>query len=82
MNVIFDIIYYIYPPLATKLASTRKSTWLNPVVGEEDALRLRGFFYFGCLFYFSNFRFLHQKFTNQKKVSSWWNRQVLRKSGD
>ena len=42
-NVVFDIIYYIYHPIATKLPSTRKSTWLNPVVGEKDALRLRGF---------------------------------------
>lgn len=38
-----DIIYYIYPPLATKLKSTRKSTWTNPRVGDDDALRLRGF---------------------------------------
>lgn len=42
-HIAFDIIYYIYPPAATKLKSTRKSTWLNPVVGQEDALRLRGF---------------------------------------
>jgi hypothetical protein len=42
-NIVFDIIYYIYPPVATKLPSTRKSTWLNPVVDGEDALRLRGF---------------------------------------
>lgn len=39
----FDIIYYIYPPPATKLKSTRKSTWINPVVDGEDALRLKGF---------------------------------------
>lgn len=37
------MIYYIYPPAGTKLKSTRKSTWQNPRVGEEDALRLRGF---------------------------------------
>lgn len=42
-NIAFDIIYYIYPPLVTKLKSTRKSTWLNPIVGQEDALRLRGY---------------------------------------
>lgn len=40
----FDIIYYIYPPKATKLKSTRKSTWTNPIVGGEDALRLKGIF--------------------------------------
>ena len=36
------MIYFIYPPLGTKLKSTRKSTWQNPRVGDEDALRLRG----------------------------------------
>lgn len=41
-RAMFDIIYYIYPPKATKLKSTRKSTWINPIVGGEDALRLRG----------------------------------------
>ncbi len=40
--VALDIIYYIYPPVATKLKSTRKSTWFSPVVGGEDALRLKG----------------------------------------
>ncbi|RNA14250.1 Structure-specific endonuclease subunit SLX4 [Brachionus plicatilis] len=42
-RAMFDIIYYIYPPKATKLKSTRKSTWTNPIVDGEDALRLRGF---------------------------------------
>lgn len=42
-NIMLDIIYYIYPPIATKLKSTRRSTWLNPVVGQEDALRLKGY---------------------------------------
>ncbi|CAF0712380.1 unnamed protein product [Brachionus calyciflorus] len=42
-RAMFDIIYYIYPPLATKLKSTRKSTWMNPIVDGEDALRLKGF---------------------------------------
>ena len=45
-NIVFDIIYYIYPPQATKLKTTRKSTWLNPTVGQEDALRLRGLNHF------------------------------------
>lgn len=43
MKAMFDIIYYIYPPKATKLKSTRKSTWMNPIVDGEDALRLKGF---------------------------------------
>ena len=37
-----DTIYYIYPPIACNLRSTRKSTWCNPVVNGEDALRLKG----------------------------------------
>jgi hypothetical protein len=41
-EALFDIIYYIYPPVGSKLKSTRKSAWLNPVVGDEDALKLKG----------------------------------------
>jgi hypothetical protein len=41
-DAMFDMVYYIYPPVGSKLKSTRKSAWLNPVVGGEDALKLRG----------------------------------------
>ena len=41
-DAMLDLIYYIYPPKGSRLKSTRKSTWLNPVVNGEDALRLRG----------------------------------------
>jgi hypothetical protein len=41
-----DIIYYIYPPVASKVKSTRISTWLNPVVDGEDAMKLKGEVYF------------------------------------
>ena len=42
-TIVLDIIHYIYPPASTKLKSTRKSAWLNPVVDNDDALRLKGF---------------------------------------
>ena len=41
-----DIIYFIYPPVATKVKSTRMSTWLNPMVDGEDAMKLKGEFFF------------------------------------
>ena len=61
-----DIIYYIYPPVASKVKSTRISTWLNPVVDGEDAMKLKGEVYFNTLrklilknkiFIFKKFRF-------------------------
>ena len=45
-NTVMDIIYFIYPPVATKVKSTRMSTWLNPMVDGEDAMKLKGEFFF------------------------------------
>ena len=37
-NVI-DIALHIFVPRGTHLQNTRKSTWLCPIVGNDDALR-------------------------------------------
>lgn len=38
-DVTIDIALHIYVPKGTHLQNTRKSTWLCPIVGNDDALR-------------------------------------------
>ncbi|XP_047145799.2 uncharacterized protein LOC124818759 [Hydra vulgaris] len=40
---IVNIVMHIYPPAGAHLKTTRKSTWLNPIVDNENAI-LRKFF--------------------------------------
>jgi hypothetical protein len=44
-NTALETIYFIYPPEGTNMNSTRISTWLNPTVLNEDAMKLKGFFF-------------------------------------
>jgi len=36
---VVDIALHIFVPRGTRLQNTRKSTWLCPIVGNDDALR-------------------------------------------
>eukprot|EP00795_Rhopilema_esculentum_P000707 gene707-10418_t len=38
---IVEIAFQIYVPKGTKLVDTRKSTWLNPLVGGDEAARIK-----------------------------------------
>jgi hypothetical protein len=40
--MVFDIIYYIYPPIATGLEISRKSTWVQPIIDGEDETAILG----------------------------------------
>jgi hypothetical protein len=40
--MVFDVVYYIYPPLGTGLQSTRKSTWVRPIIDGEDENAIKG----------------------------------------
>ena len=41
-TMIFDIIYYIFPPVATGLETSRKSTWVRPIIDGEDHTAIDG----------------------------------------
>jgi hypothetical protein len=41
-DIVFDVIYYIYPPIATGLDTSRKSTWVRPIIDGEDETAIRG----------------------------------------
>jgi hypothetical protein len=41
-EMVFDVVYYIYPPLGTGLQSTRKSTWVRPIIDGEDENAIKG----------------------------------------
>ncbi|CAF3281523.1 unnamed protein product [Rotaria socialis] len=41
-EIIFDVIYYIYPPKATGLETSRKSTWIRPIIDDEDETAIQG----------------------------------------
>lgn len=36
------MIYYIYPPKATGLGTSRKSTWIRPIIDDEDESAIQG----------------------------------------
>jgi hypothetical protein len=38
----FDVVYYIYPPVATGLEISRKSTWVRPIIDGEDETAIQG----------------------------------------
>jgi len=40
--MVFDVIYYIYPPSATGLQTSRKSTWVRPIIDGEDQSAIQG----------------------------------------
>ena len=40
--MVFDTVYYIYPPLGTGLESTRQSTWVRPIIDGEDETAIQG----------------------------------------
>lgn len=39
---IVDITFQIYIPRGTNLKNTRKSTWMNPLINGEEAVKLIG----------------------------------------
>ncbi|CAF1125311.1 unnamed protein product [Rotaria sp. Silwood1] len=41
-EIIFDVVYYIYPPKATGLQTSRKSTWVRPIIDGEDETAIQG----------------------------------------
>ncbi|CAF1265204.1 unnamed protein product [Adineta ricciae] len=41
-EMVFDTVYYIYPPLGTGLESTRQSTWVRPIIDGEDETAIQG----------------------------------------
>ena len=41
-EMVFDIVYYIYPPLGTGLPSSRQSTWVRPIIDGEDETAIQG----------------------------------------
>lgn len=41
-EMVFDVIYYIYPPKATGLETSRKSTWIRPIIDGEDETAIQG----------------------------------------
>ena len=40
--MVFDIVYYIYPPSGTGLPSSRQSTWIHPIIDGEDETAIQG----------------------------------------
>ncbi len=41
-EIVFDVVHYIYPPEATGLQTSRKSTWVRPIIDGEDETAIRG----------------------------------------
>ncbi|CAF1265184.1 unnamed protein product [Rotaria sordida] len=41
-EILFDVVYYIYPPKATGLETSRKSTWIRPIIDGEDETAIQG----------------------------------------
>jgi hypothetical protein len=41
-EMVFDVFYYIYPPIATGLETSRKSTWVRPIIDGEDETAVQG----------------------------------------
>ena len=39
---VLEIAFQIYPPRGTGIINTRKSTWLNPIIDGEEAIKLVG----------------------------------------
>ncbi|CAF4062842.1 unnamed protein product [Adineta steineri] len=41
-DMVFDVVYNIYPPLGTGLKTSRKSTWVRPIIDGEDETDIQG----------------------------------------
>jgi len=43
-EIVFDVVYYIYPPIGTGLQTSRKSTWVRPIIDGEDQTAIQGLY--------------------------------------
>lgn len=44
-DIVFDIVYYIFPPVATGLDTSRKSTWIRPIIDGQDYTAIQGLYF-------------------------------------
>ena len=70
--MVFDVVYYIFPPEATGLETSRKSTWVRPIIDGEDHTAIDGLHsthFIDCSFFSLLFR--HILFgTNRSQCSA------------
>jgi len=49
-EIVFDIVYYIFPPVATGLETSRKSTWVRPIIDGQDYTAIQGYHFLRFVF--------------------------------